>query len=236
MSVSRETSSKSHTSRNEHFVQDFLQHSCIKSAKRALGTRPPPSHTSKSPKRALHAKFPSKGRWEFSETTHSAALPTVSQPQPLQTTADPNVTATFTSTNCHENSLRHLQHAQSTAPAMKSDDVTASYLQPKLHHTTRFGMISTAHSEHTHIHQNHHFVSKTPLPSNSLKRKSQCHSHIQHSPQKTPPSKRQSQPDCEGNSGSHKTMRLGSEIILHTSTCHVFTRFLANSHESDTSC
>ena len=35
---------------------------------------------------------------------------------------------------------------------------------------------------------------------------------------------------------AHKTLRLRSEIILHTSTSQVSTRFLASSHESDTSC
>ena len=54
---------------------------------------------------------------------------------------------------------------------------------------------------------------------------------------KTPLSKRQSQCDCAENCGSHKTLRLRSEIILHTfrSTSYVSTRFRAISHESDTS-
>ena len=37
------------------------------------------------------------------------------------------------------------------------------------------------------------------------------------------------------NCGSHKTLRLRSEIILHTSTSYIPIRFLAISHESDTS-
>ena len=49
---------------------------------------------------------------------------------------------------------------------------------------------------------------------------------------KTPPSKRQSQCDWEENCSSHKTLHLRSEIILHTSSSHVSTRFLAISQES----
>ena len=48
--------------------------------------------------------------------------------------------------------------------------------------------------------------------------------------------KRQSQCDCAENCPSHKTLCLRSESILHTSSSHVVTRFLAISHESDTLC
>ena len=45
-----------------------------------------------------------------------------------------------------------------------------------------------------------------------------------------------SQSDCPENCGSHKTLRLRSEVILHTSSSHASARFLAISHEPDTSC
>ena len=54
-------------------------------------------------------------------------------------------------------------------------------------------------------------------------------------PQETPLSKRQSQCDCAENCRSHKTVRLRSELILHTSPSYASTRFLAISHKSDTS-
>ena len=54
-------------------------------------------------------------------------------------------------------------------------------------------------------------------------------------PQKHHSPNAQSQCDCAENCRSHKTLRLRSELILHTSTSYVSTRFLATSHESDTS-
>ena len=49
-----------------------------------------------------------------------------------------------------------------------------------------------------------------------------CHENTE------PPSKHQSQCDCEENCPSHKTLRLRSEIIIHTSL--TFPRFIVISH------
>ena len=90
-SVWYETSSKTHRSslQKEHFVRDFLQNSHVKSPKRAFRTRLPPKVKRKHP----------------SEHTHHAALPSsFAIPAPPNNThshANPNVTATFTSTTIH---------------------------------------------------------------------------------------------------------------------------------------
>ena len=90
-SVSYETSSKSHAARlqDERFVRDFLQKSRVKSQKRAFRTRLPPKVQRKHP----------------SEHTHHAALPSnfaiPAPPNDTRSHANPNVTATFTSTTTH---------------------------------------------------------------------------------------------------------------------------------------
>ena len=90
-SVSYETSSKSHAARlqDERFVRDFLQKSRVKSQKRAFRTRLPPKVQRKHP----------------SEHTHHAALPSnfaiPASPNDTRPHANPNVTATFTSTTTH---------------------------------------------------------------------------------------------------------------------------------------
>ena len=135
---SHETSSKSHTSslQNERFVRDFLQKSHVKSPKRTFRTRLPPKvkrkHTSEHTR---HAAPPS-----------SFAIPV--PPNNTRSHANPNVTATFTSTTthnltipcaCHENRTKFhtSKPAQSTAPATKSDHIMSCELQQNLHHTTR---------------------------------------------------------------------------------------------------
>ena len=74
---------------NERFVRDFLQKSRVKSPKRACRTRLPPKVKRKHP----------------SEHTHHAALPSsFASPAPPNNTrshANPNGTATFTSTTTH---------------------------------------------------------------------------------------------------------------------------------------
>ena len=125
-SVSYETSSKSHTSslQNKRFVRDFLQKSHVKSAKRALRTRLPQkvtrqvsktsvsyetsskTHMSKSAKRAFRTRLPPKVKRKHpSEHTHHAALPSSfaipAPPNNTRSHANPNVTATFTSTKTH---------------------------------------------------------------------------------------------------------------------------------------
>ena len=107
VSVSRETPSKSHASRlqDERFVQDFLQKSRVKSPKRAFRDFLQKSHV-KSPKRAFRTRLPPKVKRKHpSEHTHHAALPssfaTPAPPNNTRTHANPNVTATFTSTTTH---------------------------------------------------------------------------------------------------------------------------------------
>ena len=111
-SVSYETSSKSHAARlqDERFVRDFLQKSRVKSQKRAFRTRLPPQVQRKHP----------------SEHTHHAALPSnfaiPAPPSNTRSHANPNVTATFTSTTTHNLPIPcacHESFAQSTAPATK---------------------------------------------------------------------------------------------------------------------
>ena len=126
-SISYETSSKSHTSslKNEHFLRDFLQKSHVKSPKRAFRTRLPPkvtrqgskpsvsyetsskTHMSKSAKRAFRTRLPPKVKRKHpsEHTHHRASLPSSfaipAPPNNLRTHANPNVTATFTSTTTH---------------------------------------------------------------------------------------------------------------------------------------
>ena len=120
---SYETSSKSHAARlqDELFVRDVLQKSRVKSQKRAFRTRLPPkvtrqvsktsvlyetsskSHMSKSAKRTFRTRLPPKvQRKHPSEHTHHAALPSsFAIPNDTRSHANPNVTATFTSTTTH---------------------------------------------------------------------------------------------------------------------------------------
>ena len=153
-SVSYETSSKSHASslKNERFVRDVLQKSHVKSPKRAFRTRLPPkvtcqvpktsvsyetssskTHMSKSAIRTFRMRLPPKvQRKHPSEHTHHAALPSSfaipAPPNDARSHANPNVTATFTSTAthnlpipcaCHESFRVHTSNAQSTVPATK---------------------------------------------------------------------------------------------------------------------
>ena len=60
---------------------------------------------------------------------------------------------------------------------------------------------------------------KADLRCNTLKRKPQWRGHIQHPKNTT----LQSQWNCAENCGSHKTLRLHSEIILHTSASYIST-------------
>ena len=123
-SVSSKTSSKSHTSslQNERFVRDFLQKSHVKSPKRVLRTRLPQkvtrqvsktsvsyetsskTHMSKSAKRAFRTRLPPKVK-PIGAHTHHAALPSSfaipAPPNNTRSHANPNVTATFTSTTTH---------------------------------------------------------------------------------------------------------------------------------------
>ena len=159
--VSYETSSKSHASslQNERFVRDFLQNSHVK-IKREFRTRLPPKVQRQHP----------------SEHTHHAALPssfaTPAPPNNTRSHANPNVTATFTSTTthdltipcaCHESFRIHTSNAhkvlrlprQVTSVTPRNLTISCAYHTKFAPHHT-FGMISTR-SEHTPIHQNQHF-------------------------------------------------------------------------------
>ena len=105
-SVSYETSSKSHTSslQNERFVRDFLQKSHVKSPKRAFCTRLPQKLTCQSLQNERFARdFLQKSSGNTHRSTHitqpSFAIP--APPNDTRSHANPNVTATFTSTTTH---------------------------------------------------------------------------------------------------------------------------------------
>ena len=93
-SVSYKTSSKSHTSslQNERFVRDFLQKSHVMAPKRALRTRLPQKLTAK---RAFHTRLPPKVAQPYKQFRDS------SPSNNTRSHANPNVTATFTSTTTH---------------------------------------------------------------------------------------------------------------------------------------
>ena len=133
---------------NERFVRDFLKNSHVKVCK-----------TSVSYETSSKTQHPS-------EHTHHAALPSSfaipAPPNNIRSHANPNVTATFTSTTRAQSPVpatkSHFRHtcqpqdslrlprdshfhaskpAQSPAPATKSDNIISRELQQNLHHTTR---------------------------------------------------------------------------------------------------
>ena len=114
-----------------------------------------------------------------------------------------------------------------TAPATKSDNIVSYELHQNLHHTTRLEpVLSTLPSTKIVISaERARKPSFDATPSNANPNVTAT----SNTP-KTPLSKRQSQCDCAENCQSHKTLRLRSELILHTSTSYVSTRFLAISH------
>ena len=158
----KSSTSKIHSSslQNERFARDLLKNSHLESAKQALRTTLPPNVTCQVSKTSISY-----------ETTHQAALPSSfaipAPPNNARSHANPNVTATFTSTTtrnltipcaCHKNLRVHTSNThkilrllrkshlhtskmhkvhQSTAPATKSDNIISRQLQHDLHHTTR---------------------------------------------------------------------------------------------------
>ena len=106
-SVSYETSSKSHTSspQNERFVRDFLQKSHVKSPKRAFRTRLPHKLTCQSLQNERFVRDflqKSSGNTHRStRITHPCQAVLRSPPNNTRSHANPNVTATFTSTTTH---------------------------------------------------------------------------------------------------------------------------------------
>ena len=168
---------------------------------------------SKSAKRAFRTRLPPKVKRKHpSEHTHRAALPSSfaipAPPNNTRSHANPNVTATFTSTTTHNLTVpcaRHesfhvhtsnahkvlclprnvtsVTHRNLTIPCACHENRTST---PQIapHHT--FGMIS-ARSEHTPSHSHPpkspfqlRLVTKTALSCHTLKRKPQWHGHIQH--------------------------------------------------------
>ena len=159
-SVSYETSSKSHASslKNERFVRDFIQKSHVKSPKRAFRTRLPPNvtcqvpktsvsyetssktHMSKSAKRTFRTRLPPKlQRKHPSEHTHHAALPSSfaipAPPNDTRSHANPNVTATFTSTTTHKRlrlprNVTSVTHRNLTIPCACHENPTSTPQSP----------------------------------------------------------------------------------------------------------
>ena len=88
----------------------------VKSPKRAFRTRlSQKTHTSKSAKRAFRTRLPPKVKRKHpSEHTHHAALPSSfaipAPPNNVRSHANPNVTATFTSTTTHDLTIPCARH------------------------------------------------------------------------------------------------------------------------------
>ena len=164
-SVSYETSSKTHTS---------------KSAKRAFRTRLPPKVKRKHP----------------SEHTHHAALPSSfaipAPPNNIRSHANPNVTATFTSTTthnltipcaCHENRTSMLQNPHKVLRLPRKVTIASHVSFNKICTTPHVWNDFDPFRAHSHPAKSPfqlRLVTKTELRCHTLKRKSQWHGHIQH--------------------------------------------------------
>ena len=200
-----------------------VSHEHFKSTKRAFRTRLPPKVTRQLSETSLSYKTSSQSRAGSRIGAHSSSSPAKqfcdsipSPPSNTRSHANPNVTATFTSTTpcnltipcaCHEN-LR--VHTSNTHKVLHLPRIVTSATPRNL------TIPRTCHENRTSTPQNPHKALRLPR-------------------KVIPLSNRQSRCDCAENFRSHKTLRLRSEIILHTSTSYVSTRFLASSHESDTS-
>ena len=126
----------------------------------------------KSPKRAFRTRLPPKVKRKHpSEHTHHAALPSSfalpAPPNNIRSHANPNVTATFTSTTthnltipcaCHESFRVHTSNAHKVLRLPRNVPAPATQKSP-------FQL---------------RVVTKTELQRHTLKRKSQWHGHIQH--------------------------------------------------------
>ena len=168
-SVSYETSSKTHAS---------------KSAKRAFRTRLPPKVKRKHP-------------WEH---THHAALPSSfaipAPPNNIRSHANPNGTATFTSTTTHNLTIPCACHENCTSALQSPHEVLRLPRKVTISSHVSFNKICTtphvwndfdpfrAHSHPSKSPFQLRLVTKTELRCHTLKRKSQWHGHIQH-PKKT---------------------------------------------------
>ena len=164
-SVSYETSSKTHMS---------------KSAKRAFRTRLPPKVKRKHP----------------SEHTHYAALPSSfaipAPPNNIRSHANPNVTATFTSTTthnltlpcaCHDNGASTPQNPRKVLRLPRKVTISSHVSLNKICTTPHVWNDFDPFGAHSHPPKSPfqlRLVTKTELRCHTLKRKSQWHGHIQH--------------------------------------------------------
>ena len=186
---SRETSSKTLTSslQSERFVRDFLQKSRVKSPKRALRTspkrafrtRPPPkvtcqvsktsvsyetsskTHMSKPAKRGFRTRLPPKVQRKH-PSEHTQFRESSPSKQYTRSHANPNVTATFTSTiphdltipcACHESFRIHTSNARKVLRLPRN--VTS--VTPRNHTIS-----CTCHENRTSTRQNQHKVLRLP--------------------------------------------------------------------------
>ena len=169
-SASYETSSKSHTSslQNERFVREILQKARVKSPKRAFRTRNPPKLTCQSLQNKDFVRdFLQKSSGNTHRSTHTSRSPAKqfresSPPNNTRSHANPNVTATFTSTTthdltipcaCHESFRIHMSNAHKVLRLPRN--VTSV--------TPRNLTISCAcHENRTSTPQNQHKVLRLP--------------------------------------------------------------------------
>ena len=165
---------------NERFVRDFLKNSHAKSAKRAFRTRLPPKVKRKHP----------------SEHTHHAALPSSfaipAPPNNIRSHANPNGTATFTSTTthnltipcaCHESFPIHTSNAHKVLRLPRNVTISSHVSFNKICTTPHVWNDFDPFRAHSHPSKSPfqlRLVTTTELRCHALKRKSQWHGHIQH--------------------------------------------------------
>ena len=156
-SVSFETFSKSHASslQNERFVRDFLQKSHVKSPKRAFRTRLPPKLTCQSLQNEhFVGDFLQKSSGNITQPCQA-----VSRFQPLQTTsaqhANPNVTATFTSTTTHNLTILCATNLSTSTRLTRTKYCACHEMSPPSH-------LATSHKNRTSTPQNPHKVLRPP--------------------------------------------------------------------------
>ena len=158
------------------------------------------THTSKSAKRAFRTRLPPKVKRKHpSEHTHHAALPSSfaipAPPNNIRSHANPNVTATFTSTTthnlpipcaCHESFPIHTSTPQNPREVLRlprkvtiSSHVSFNKICTAPHVWNDFDPFR-AHSHPPKSPFQLRLVTKTELRRHTLKRTSQWHGHTQH--------------------------------------------------------
>ena len=158
----------------------------------------------KSPKRAFRTRLPQKltrlppkvKRKHPSEHTHHAALPSSfaipAPPNNIRSHANPNGTATFTSTTTHNLTIPCACHENCTSTLQSPHEVLRLPRKATISSHVSFNKICTtphvwndfdpfrAHSHPSKTPFQLRLVTKTELRCHALKRKSQWHGHIQH--------------------------------------------------------